>query len=481
MRYVGCAVLAFLVVSAAACSAVAAERPMAALVPADAGSYVELNTDRLLGRSPDTALLGAAFGQMKSPAMIKQAWAELTAGEAEAAEAAKVFGMVSGGLGALGPRIAWAVWSPDLQSLMGVMMAGAGGGAPDMTKMMPKVLLVADLRDGSRLEAAIAQLASEADLEVETTESGGIKTMAFAGGVVELVHGGDWVAVGFPAELARRAAERATGAVTDSLIGNADYQTAMRRLPPDAVYTVFASPAAMRQFQALASTLAPNAGIATTISEPFGAAAGLRVDEVGGRQMATVYYTADLESYVSMLDAALAFEVSVLKPILQQQKEQARRQALSDECANRIYGLMEAMDSYLEDHGNVYPSADEWVEALRPYVEDESMFRCTEDTSDGFCSYGMNSALSGTSPDDVADPETTVLFYETANPGDNPSGEVYDVVNPPRHVDGNNFGFVDGSVAAYGQEEMGELVWSPEGSAEEQEEESDLGESGEGA
>lgn len=461
MRYLGCAVLTILLVSAVACGASAAERPLASLVPADAASYVELNTDRMLGRTPETAALGDAFGRMKSPAMIQQAWAELTAGDEEAAKVGEVLGMATRGLGALGPRVAWAMWSPDLQSLMG-MMSGGQGGAPDVMKMMPKVLLVADVRDAAKLDAAIAELASEAKLESRVTESGGTKTITFADGMVELVRGDNWMAVGFPPELARKAADRATGAVTDSLLDSADYKKAMQRLPADAAYTVYASPASMRQFLALANTMAPTAGIAFPADEPFGGAVGVRVEEVGGRKMATVYYTADLDSYVSMLDASLAFEVTLLKPILQQQREQARRQALSDDCANRLNALLEAMDSYLEDHENRYPSAESWVAALRPYVEDENGFKCPEETSDRFCSYGMNAALSGASPDDVADPASTVLFYETAHPGENPSGGADDVVTPPRHVDGNNFAFVDGGIGAYGDEDKGELTWSPE-------------------
>jgi len=482
MRYLSCAVLTILLTAAIACGASAAERPLASLVPADAGSYVELNTDRVLGRTPEAAALGEAFGKMKSPAMLKQAWAELTAGDEEAAKVGEVFGMVTGGLGALGPRVAWAMWSPDLQSLMGMMSGGQGGeDAQAMMKMMPKVLLVADVRDAAKLDAAISQLAAEATLEPRVTEGAGTKTFAFADGMVELVRGDNWMAVGFPPELARKAADRATGAGTDSLLDNADYKRAMQRLPEDAVYTAYASPGAMRQFLALANTLAPNAGIASTTDEPFSAAAGVRVEETGGRKMATVYYTADLDSYVSMVDAALAFEVVVLKPILQQQKEQARRQGLSDDCANRLNALLAAMDSYLEDHENRYPSADGWVAALRPYVEDENGFKCPEDTSDGLSSYGMNAALSGVSPDEVADPTTTVLFYETAHPGENPSGGADDVVTPPRHVDGNNFAFVDGSVGAYGEDEMEELTWSPEEGAGEGEGDSGSEEGGEGA
>jgi hypothetical protein len=482
MRYLSCAVLTILLVSAVACGALAAERPMAALVPADASGYCELNTDLMFGRAPETAALGQALAKMKSPQMILDLWAELSKDEAEMGEVTEVIAMLGGAAGALGPRVGWAAWTPDLQSLMGMMSGGKGGeDAQAMMQMMPKILLVADVRDAARLDAAISELAAKVELEPRVTEGAGTKTFAFAEGIVELVRGSDWMAVGFPPELARKAADRATGATTDSLLTSADYQKAIGRLPADAAYTEYASAATLRQLVALVNTMAPDAGVSYPADEPYGGAMGLRIEEVEGRQMATVYYTADLDVAVNATDASLALYTTILKPIIQQQREEARRQGLSDDCANKLNALLAAMDSYLEDHGNRYPSADAWVAAVRAYVEDENGFKCPEDTSDGFSSYGMNAALSGVSPDEVADPATTVLFYETAHPGENPSGGADDVVTPPRHVDGNNFAFVDGGIGAYGEEDKGELTWSPAEGAGEGEGDSGSEEGGEGA
>jgi hypothetical protein len=482
MRYLGLIVVAFAFIALFASGAVAADRPLASLVPADASAYSELNLDRMLGRAPETAELGQALAQMKSPKLIAQTWTELAKDEPDMAKAGEVLGMVGGALGAIGPRVGWAMWSTDLQSLMGGMMSGQGGDdAQAMMKMMPKVLLLADVRDAAKLDAVISQLASDAKLELRTTESGGMKTISFANGMVELIRGSDWLAVSFPPEPARKAADRATGAAADSLLASADYQRAMQRVPADAAYTEYVSPAYLKQFIALVGLMAPTAGVSYAADEPFVGATGVRVEEVRGRKMATVYYTADLDLLVNTTDGTLSLLVAIFKPVIQQQKEQARRQALSDECGSHLEALGSAMESYLADHDNRYPSADGWVQGLRPYVEDAKVFKCPEDTSEGFSSYAMNAALSGKSADDVQDPKATVLFYETAHPGPNPSGGADDVADPARHVDGNSFLFVDGSVGAFAPDDEEQPTWNPEQSGAEDEDQPAIEESGEGA
>jgi len=482
MRYLGLIVVAFAFIALSAGGALAADRPLASLVQADASAYSELNLDRMLGRAPGNAELGRAFAQMKSPQLIAQTWSELAKDEPDMTKAGDLLGMIGGALDAIGPRVGWAVWSPDLQSLMGMMSGGQGGGdAQAMMQMMPKLLLVADVRDAAKLDAAISILAGQVGLEPRVTEGAGTKTFAFAEGMVELVRGADWLAVGFPPEQARKAADRASGAATDSLLTSADYQKAMRRLPADAAYIEYASSATLRQLVAIVNTMAPAAGVSYPADEPYGGAMGLRVEEVEGRKMATVYYTADLDSVVNATDAGLALYTAILKPIIQQQREQARRQTLSDECGSQLEALAGAMESYLADHDNRYPSADRWVQELRPYVEDAELFKCPEDTSEASSSYAMNSALSGKSADDVQDPEATVLFYETSHPGPNPSGGSDDIADPARHVDGNNFAFVEGSVSAFAPDDEEQPTWNPAESAAEGEEQSDFEESGEGA
>jgi hypothetical protein len=407
---------------------------------------------------------------MKSPKLIAEAWAELAKDDPDMTRAGEWMGMVGDAFAGIGPRLGWAMWNPDLQSLMGGVMAAQGGDDTQaMTRMMPKVLLVADIRDAAKLDDAISRLVAEAGMEPRVTEGEGKRTIALANGMVELIRGPEWLAVSFPPEPARKAADRATGSAADSLLTNADYRKAMGRLPADACYTKYVSPAALRQLLALVNAVAPDAGISYPPDEPLAGAMGVRVDEADGRNMATVYYTADLASLANAIDAALSLQVTFLKPIIQHEMEQSRRRALSEDCADQLYGLLEAMDSYLVDHGNRYPSADRWVEQLRPYVEDAKLFKCPEDSAEGFSSYGMNAALGGLSPEEVADPEWTVLFYETAHPGANPSGGADDVADPARHFDGNNFAFVDDTVAAFAPDDEEQPVWNPAESTAEEE------------
>jgi prepilin-type processing-associated H-X9-DG protein len=430
---------------AVAGGALAAERPLAALVPADVSTYSEWNLDRMLGRAPETAAIGQAFAQMKSPATIRQMWAELSAGDKDMAKVNEALAILKGASESIGPRLAYATWIPDAQSLMGGMMGGAGGGAQGAKSMMPKVLLVADLRDAAKFDALISQIATEANLDVRVTEGAGTKTMSFANGMVELVRGDDWMALGFPPESARKAADRAAGTTSESLVSDPSYQSVIGRLPADAVLTEYVSAASLRQLIALANIMAPAAGLSYSSDEPLGWASGVRVEEVQGRQMVTTYSMTDM-AFVNLLDAWLIVDVTALKPMIEKQKAQGKADAQADECLSQMETLAGFMQAYLADHDNTFPAANRWVEELKPYVEDPKTYKCPEDKSDGFSSYGMNSALSGKSLDDLEDPGSVVLFYETAHPGANPSGGKDDVVSPPRHRRGNNFAYADGAV-----------------------------------
>ncbi len=433
--------VAMLLVAASAAVGAAAERPLAALVPGDVSTYSEVNLDRALGRAPETAAIGQAFAQMKSPELIRQMWGELAAGDKDMAKISDVLEMLKAASDVVGPRLGWATWVPDTQSLMGGM---TGEGANPLS-MAPKVLMVADVRDAARLDALITQVAAETGLGVRVTESAGTKTMSFANGMVDLIRGSDWLAIGFPPESARQAADRASGAGSDSLSMDAGYQGVMARLPADAAVTEYVSGPAVRQLVALANMMAPSAGIPTPEDRPLGVAMGMRVEERGGSQMATVYYTADLETIRYLIDAPLALQATIVKPMLEQQKGRAEDEAAADECLGHLEEIAGAMLAYLDDHDDKFPAAARWVDELKPYLGDESVLKCPDDKSDARCSYGMNSALGGKSVDDLEDPSSVVLLYETAHPGANPTGGKEDVASPPRHSRGDNFAYADGA------------------------------------
>ena len=156
--------------------------------------------------------------------------------------------------------------------------------------------------------------------------------------------------------------------------------------------------------------------------------------------MATAYYTADLDTLTYLVDAPMALQAAMMGPVFERARESARKAS----CLSNVKNLSLAMQMYAADNDDSLPEASGWVEALMDYIMDESVLKCPDDESEATCSYGMNEALSGKSLAELANPEEVVVFFETANPGDNPVGGAEDVVDPPRHMGGNNYGFGDG-------------------------------------
>jgi hypothetical protein len=439
-------------------------RPLASLIPPDASTYSQLDVAKLLGQAPSNAAVGQALGQMKSPALFLELLRELLKGEAEEEQVTMALGLLKDLSVAAGPQVGYASWMPDAQTMLSGMMAGEAAGSGDLSKvlgMMPKMLLVADVKDPAALDAMLEKIIALVGFQAKIATGGGVTTMSFAEGAVQLVHGSDWLAFGFPAETVDLAVARATGMTSDSLWGLPAYQGVLKRLPAEAASTEYVSAAAIRQLMAAVNMMAPSLGYSYAGDEPLGLAMGVKVDEVSGKQLATFYYTMDLAVLPYLIDAPLALQATIIKPVLLQQKEQARKQRISNQCAEQLSSLAEAMDAYLTDHEGRYPEANGWVEAIRPYLEDPAALKCPEDPAEGAVSYGMNAALSGLLLEEVADVEWTVLFYETAHPGKNPFGGMDDVADPGRHVDGNNFAFVDGSTGAFSPAEEEQPNWDP--------------------
>ena len=441
------ALAAMVVIAVLSAGAQAAlDRPLAALVPGDVSAYSELNLDRMLGRAPETAPLGEMVAGMRSPKLLEKLFAEMMEGEAEAEDVLRIVGMVKEASGVLGPRIGWATWVPDASAMMGGMMAGmAGEGDPAAAGMMPKILVVAEVRDGVALDGLVERIAAQANLPMRVTEGeGGARTTTFAEGMVELIRGEGWMALGFPPEQARKAADRAAGTVEGSLWADPAYQGVMRRLPVEAVMTEYVSAQWAKQLLGIVNMMVPEAGFSYASEEPLGMAMGVRVETVQGRDMVTAYYTADMDILSHLADASLALQTVIIRPVF----ERARASAQKSVCLSNTKNLSLAMQMYLADNKDRFPEADGWVEALTEYIRDESVLKCPEDDSEASCSYGMNAALSGRSVGELENPAEVVVFYETATPGDNPVGGAEDVVSPPRHATGNSYGFADGHVSA---------------------------------
>jgi prepilin-type processing-associated H-X9-DG protein len=416
------------------------DRPLASLVPADVSTYAELDLDRMLCRAPETAPLAEAFGRMQSPRVLSDLFVEVADAE-DLEEVTELLDVLSQASEAVGPRIGWATWIPDVQSLLGGMTEPSDLGA--VLSMIPKVLIVADVRDKDVFDELLDGLTQELGVPALTTEGvGGTRVTTFAEGIVALVRGEDWFVVSFPPDPARLAADQSRSSQPDSLWSSPAYQAVIRRLPTDAILTEYVSAKSVKQLVGVANLLAPDAQLSYPGDEPLGLAMGLRVEHVQGRRMATAYYTADVDTLPYLVDAALALQVAFIRSELEKERESEA----AEKCAANLELLGTAMEAYLDEHGDRFPNAEAWTEDLEPYVDSLESFKCPKDDTDALSSYGMNAALSGKSLAELDDPASVVVLYETASPGDSPSGGPADVVSPARHPDGNHYLFADGHV-----------------------------------
>ncbi|MBN1458027.1 MAG: hypothetical protein JXA57_00730 [Armatimonadetes bacterium] len=385
----------------------AAERPLAALVPDDVSSYQEIHLDRVLGRAPETATLGQVLRQMQSPRLFQEMFVQFTGEESEAKEVAEVFELLQVADKAIGPRVGFAMWAPDAEA----MIAGAaGGGAASPLSMMPKMLVVAEVRDAQAVDALLTRLVEEMEVPARTEARGDVSVTSFAQGMVELARGDDWLALSFPPEPAKRAVDLVTGRTTGSLYANPDYLKVTNRLPVDAMMVTYSSADSVRQLISAANTVVPDAQFNYPRDEPLGIALGARVEEVQGKKMLTVYYTADLDLIPYVFDPSVAFQMTLMKPIFDRSREEARATV----CENNLWVIGEAFYAYAYDHDGRLPDAETWAEALWPYLEDEGALKCPSDDSEAETSYVMNPAASGRVLEEIEEPESFILLYEPA-------------------------------------------------------------------
>jgi len=131
-------------------------------------------------------------------------------------------------------------------------------------------------------------------------------------------------------------------------------------------------------------------------------------------------------------------------------------------CSSNLSSLHQALMVYAADHNGVYPSADNWCDAIfKNYnVVNANQFCCPgSDAKVGQSSYAININVAGKKASEI--PPDTVLLFETS-PGVNPAGGPEILSTDNHRGNGCNVLFADGRVEFIKSEELSTLRWNPE-------------------
>jgi hypothetical protein len=129
--------------------------------------------------------------------------------------------------------------------------------------------------------------------------------------------------------------------------------------------------------------------------------------------------------------------------------------------ANNVSQLCKASRMYASAHKDHFPPADNWPDVLKGLgISDSTLLDPAE--PEGGRAYAINAGVAGKAPSPSVASSRTVLFFECA-PGAPPAGGPANLPPTPRHRRGYIIGLCDGHTELVPKEELGRLIWSPEG------------------
>lgn len=135
---------------------------------------------------------------------------------------------------------------------------------------------------------------------------------------------------------------------------------------------------------------------------------------------------------------------AILFPVFAQAREKARQTT----CLANLKQIGLAAQMYTQDYDGRFPPANKWCDVLSPYSLQPSNFRCPS-VPEGKFGYAMNRKLSRQSLQKLAQPEQTLLVYDSTNLEWNAHDAAQSLPDPPRHGGTvNNAAYADGSARA---------------------------------
>lgn len=157
--------------------------------------------------------------------------------------------------------------------------------------------------------------------------------------------------------------------------------------------------------------------------------------------------------------------ISVMAPHIY--RDAASEQQLRRYCKNQMMALTAAVGFYTSDNES-YPLPDNWNDSLIPYMRYSRVLTSSLAERIPYKhahlrylpTYAMNSNLVGLSPEDIAQPDKTVVLFESV-PGANLAGGPELLPSPPRYRIGYVIGFADGHAELVREDKIDSLIWDP--------------------
>ena len=123
----------------------------------------------------------------------------------------------------------------------------------------------------------------------------------------------------------------------------------------------------------------------------------------------------------------------------------ARRAA----CLSNLKQDAQAALLYSEDHDGVCPPAA-WMDAIEPHLKTPELLHCpgVRRENDSVFGYALHARMVGGNLDDVKQPETTPLIFDSTLLTRNAVGTLATLPAPPRHGGSNCIAYADGHAKA---------------------------------
>ena len=138
----------------------------------------------------------------------------------------------------------------------------------------------------------------------------------------------------------------------------------------------------------------------------------------------------------------------------------ARATARKTVCLVNVKQVSTGLLMYVSDWDEIYPDSANWCESLDEYMKNREVLVCPEAPKQD-CGYAFNAALSNLHLAAVDDPANTVALFESDR-GWNAAGDPAALLPiEPRHLGGDNFGYIDGHARGLPRNPSSEMTGGP--------------------